>query len=195
MSAVFRPLEPPLVGCALRTDPHPDGAQSAPYAGGEKAASVADRPRPGDVASDAAGGWEAAPRGWYASLLAGALPLFSLGMLASALVDRLDFAGWAIVAGAGHALLLRAAWVREWSVPARTALVLGWAALALLAFAPLVERHQEVLDLGYRALLWPLYTSLLTRPLTAQVGAAALALAAVAVLVVARIQRRGGAAS
>jgi hypothetical protein len=139
--------------------------------------------------------WSPAPRGWYASLLAGSLPLFALGMLASALADRLDFAGWAIVAGAGHALLLRAAWVRGWSVPARTALVLGWSALALVAFATLVARHQEVLDLGYRALLWPVYLPLLTRPLTVRVVAGALMLSALAALVFARATRRAGGAS
>ena len=139
--------------------------------------------------------WTRAPRGWYTSLLAGTLPLFALGMVASALADRLVFAGWAIVAGTGAALLLRAAWVRGWSVPARAALVLGWAALALLAFAALVVRHGEVLDLGYRALLWPIYSPVLTKPLAAGVAAAMLALASVACLVLARSRRRAGAPS
>jgi len=139
--------------------------------------------------------WARAPRGWYASLLACTLPLFVLGMVASALADRLVFAGWAIVAGAGAALLLRVAWGRDWSVAARAALVLGWAALALLAFAALAARHGEVLDLGYRALLWPIYSPLLTKPLAAGVAAAVLALAAIACLVLARSRRRAGVAS
>ncbi|HEV8241236.1 MAG TPA: hypothetical protein VGS57_17865 [Thermoanaerobaculia bacterium] len=128
-------------------------------------------------------------------MLAATLPLFALGLLASALADRLVFAGWALVAGAGSALLLRAAWVRGWSAPARAALVLGWAALALLAFSALVTRHGEVLDLGFRALLFPIYSPLLTKPLAARVGAGALALAAVASLVFARARRRPEAAS
>jgi hypothetical protein len=107
--------------------------------------------------------WSPAPRGWYLAVVAGSLPLLLLGMVASALADRLAFAGWAIVAGVGHALLLRAAWSRGWSASALLALALGWAALALFAFAALVARHGEILDLGYRALLWPVYTPLLTR--------------------------------
>ena len=116
------------------------------------------------VGAPALTAWTPAPRGWYAAQLAGTLPLFVLGMVASALADRLAFAGWALVAGSGHALLLRAAWGRGWSAAARAALVLGWSALALLAFGTLVERHGEILDLGYRALLWPLYSPALTRP-------------------------------
>ena len=139
--------------------------------------------------------WSTAPRGWYASLLAGTLPLFALGMVASALADRLVFAGWALVAGTGYALLLRVAWVRGWSVPARAALVLGWAALAMLSFATLVARHGEVLDLGYRALLWPIYVPVLTKPVAARVATTVLALAAVASLAFARSRRRAGAAS
>lgn len=122
--------------------------------------------------------WTPAPRGWYLALAAGSLPAFVLGMVASALADRLVFAGWAMVAGFGHALLLRAAWQRGWSAPARAALVLAWGALSLLSFATLVVRHQEILDLGYRAVLWPIYVPALTRPATARLLAALLALAA-----------------
>jgi hypothetical protein len=137
--------------------------------------------------------WTPASRGWYASLLAGTVPLFALGMVASALADRLVFAGWATVAGTGYALLLRAAWVRGWSAAARTALVLAWAALALLTFATLVARHGEVLDLGYRAVLWPIYSPALATPLTARAAAAVLALAAIGSLVLARTRRTGEA--
>jgi hypothetical protein len=135
--------------------------------------------------------WEPAPRGWYVAVTAGSLPLLVLGMAASALADRLDFAGWAIVAGAGHALLLRAAWQRGWSALARTALTLGWAALALISFATLVARHQEILDLGYRAVLWPVYASSLTSPVTWNVLAALLGAVAVAAALLAR-RRPGG---
>ena len=138
--------------------------------------------------------WAPAPRGWYVSLLAGTLPLFVLGMAASALADRLAFAGWALVAGFGYALLLRAAWNRGWTAAGRAALVLGWSALALLAFATLVERHREILDLGYRALLWPIYSSLLTRPSTWRIAAAVLAVAAIVALARAAAARRGRSA-
>jgi hypothetical protein len=126
----------------------------------------------------ATGAWTPAPRGWYLALAAGSLPAFVLGMVASALADRLAFAGWALVAGFGHALLLRAAWQRGWSVAGRAALVLAWGSLCLLAFATLVIRHGEILDLGYRAVLWPIYAPLLTRPSSWRLLASLLALAA-----------------
>jgi hypothetical protein len=119
--------------------------------------------------------WKAAPRGWYLAVAAGTLPAFVLGMVASALADRLAFAGWGLVAGFGHALLLRAAWQRGWGVAARAALALVWGALALVSLASLVGRHGEILDLGYRAVLWPVYVPALTRPRTALLAAAALA--------------------
>jgi len=126
----------------------------------------------------AAASWTPAPRGWYVALAAGSLPAFVLGMVASALADRLVFAGWGMVAGFGHALLLRAAWQRGWSVAGRAALVLAWGALSLLSFATLVVRHGEILDLGYRAVLWPIYVPALTRPATARLLAAMLGAAA-----------------
>ena len=133
--------------------------------------------------------WSAAPRGWYASLAAGVFPPLLLGFVASVLANRLAFVGWGAVAALGHALLLRAAWGRGWSVPARAALGLGWAALALVSFASLVARHGETLDLGYRALLWPLHHPALAAPPAWQYGAALLAASAAALTLLAR--RRG----
>jgi hypothetical protein len=133
--------------------------------------------------------WQPAPRGWYAAVFAGALPPLLLGFVASALANRTAFAGWALVTALGHALLLRAGWGRGWSVPARAALILGWAALALLSFAGLVDRHGEILDLGYRALLWPVHTTLLTRPGTWAATAALLAVLALASTLLARQKR------
>ena len=134
--------------------------------------------------------WEPAPRGWYLAVVAGSLPLLVLGMVASALADRLAFAGWAIVAGVGHALLLRAAWSRGWGASARLALALGWAALALFVFAALVARHGEILDLGYRALLWPVYTPVLTRPGTSVAAGVTLAVGSAAAAGRALLARR-----
>jgi hypothetical protein len=140
-------------------------------------------------------GGEPAPRGWYAAAAAGSLPLFVLGMVSSALADRLAFAGWGIVAGAGHTLLLRAAWQRGWSVPSRTALALGWGALALVSLAGLVERHRRILDVGYRAVLWPLYAPALTRPSTWELAAAALVVAALVAVALGRRARGKGVPS
>ena len=187
------------VGRPLRTDVEPDGVQSTTFAGWAAQPRISGQPRVASGSSIAPQvadpEWTPAPRGWYVSMLAGTLPLFALGMVASALADRLIFAGWAIVAGFGHALLLRAAWVRSWSAAARAALVLAWAAVSLLAFATLVTRHGEVLDLGYRALLWPVYAPVFAKPFAARVAAAVLALAAIASLVVARARRRRGVAT
>jgi hypothetical protein len=133
--------------------------------------------------------WAPAPRGWYAALAAGVFPPLLLGFVASVLANRLAFVGWGAVAALGHALLLRAAWGRGWSVPARAALGLAWAALALVAVAALVARHGEALDLGYRALLWPLHHPALAAPPAWQSAAALLAAAAAAFTLLAR--RRG----
>ena len=133
--------------------------------------------------------WEPAPRGWYAAVAAGVFPPLVLGFVASALANRLAFVGWGAVVAAGHAALLRAAWSRGWSAAARAALTLGWAALGTLSLAGLVARHGEILDLGYRALLWPVYSGAWTRPGTWQVLAAALAAAAAVAALVAL--RRG----
>jgi hypothetical protein len=141
----------------------------------------------GAVAADSA--WQPAPRGWYAAVLAGALPPLLLGFVASALANRTAFAGWALVAALGHTLLLRAAWGRGWRALSRVALTLAWAALALLSFAGLVDRHGEILDLGYRALLWPVHTPLLVRPGTWLLAAALLAASALAGAMLARRRR------
>ena len=148
----------------------------------------------GDAPDDLTHPWRPAPRGWYASLAAGVFPPLLLGFVASALANRLAFVGWGAVAALGHALLLRAAWQRGWRVPARAALTLAWAALTLLSFASLVARHGEILDLGYRALLWPVYQPVLTAPRAWSSAAALLAAAAAAVTLLARSRARGGGA-
>jgi hypothetical protein len=139
----------------------------------------------GDAVPDAP-----APRGWRAAVAAGVFPPLVLGFLASALANRLAFAGWGLVAAIGHLALLRAAWSRGWSASARAALALAWAAVAVASFASLVTRHGEVFDLGYRAVLWPVYTATLTRPQTWWLLASALAAGAAAAALAAR--RRPG---
>jgi hypothetical protein len=130
--------------------------------------------------------WPAAPRGWHLAVLAGALPLLLLGATASVLANRIVFLGWALLAAVGHTWLLRALWSRGPSVPLRVALCLGWAAAMLVVFALLVARHGEILDLGYRAMLWAGYTPALTRPLTYHLAAGTLLAAALAAAAMAR---------
>ncbi|HRC85016.1 MAG TPA: hypothetical protein PK413_05350 [Thermoanaerobaculia bacterium] len=91
-------------------------------------------------------------RAWYFSLVGGLLPILLSGFLASGAADRLDFALWALVAGAAWAAALR----QSFDHP-RAAVRLGApalvAALAVASFAWLAVRHQEDLRLGIQALL------------------------------------------
>lgn len=137
------------------------------------------------------GAWQPAQRGWYPAVLVGTLPPLLLGFVASVLANRLAFAGWALVGALGHLLLLRAAWGRGWRARARAALVLAWAALAVLVLAGLVQRHQEILDLGYRALLWPLYAAWPARAVSWRALAATLAVAAALLALLARKREEG----
>jgi len=152
---------------------HPERSEGSPGSGG-------------DASPDLARPWTPAPRGWYPALAAGVFPPLLLGFVASALANRLAFVGWGAVAALGHALLLRAAWQRGWRAPARAALTLAWAALTLVSFASLVARHGEILDLGYRALLWPVYQPLLTAPRSWSSAAALLAAVSAACALLAR---------
>jgi hypothetical protein len=138
--------------------------------------------------------WPAAPRGWHLAVLAGTLPPLLLGAAASVLANRIVFLGWAAAAALGHTLLLRAAWGRGWSAAARAALCLGWAGTALAGFGSLAGRHGEILDLGYRAMLWVVYTPAFVRPLTYHLTSVALLVAALVAAALARRQE-GRAAS
>jgi hypothetical protein len=116
---------------------------------------------------------------WYLPLLAGLLPVLLGGFLASALANRIAFAGWALAAGAAYTVWLRSGVARGWDRRARAAGALALLAAAAATFAALVERHQEIFDLGYRAVLPGLYRSTATRPASYLALAAALAVAAV----------------
>jgi hypothetical protein len=101
---------------------------------------------------------------WYLPLVAGLTPVLLLGLATSVLADRLVFAAWAVAVAAAHAALLRLTYDAGWEahlVGGADLLTLG---LGFVAFAALVERHQEVLDLGFRAFLPLLYHPNLTRP-------------------------------
>jgi hypothetical protein len=117
-------------------------------------------------------------RRWYAPLAAGLLPLLVVGFAWSALADRLAFAGWALAAAAGYAILLRHGVEAGWTSGRRVAPLALWLALAAGAFAALEREHQEILDLGFRAVLPDLYRPGLTRPRTALVLAIVLAVIA-----------------
>lgn len=90
---------------------------------------------------------------WYGGLLGGLLPVLLLGFLASALADRLAFAGWGLAVAAVWTVALRHGMTAGW--PGRRlagvlALVL---ALGFAAFAALAVRHREILGLGFQAML------------------------------------------
>jgi hypothetical protein len=140
---------------AVEREPLPGAAGPAAPGPAPAASRGAEPPEPATAPAEPLG--SPAPRGWYLALSAGVVPALPLGFVASALANRLAFVGWGVVAALGHALLLRTAWERGWTALGRAALALGWAALSLLSFSSLVERHGEILDLGYRALLWPVH--------------------------------------
>jgi hypothetical protein len=128
---------------------------------------------------------------WYAGLLAGILPVLILGFLYSALADRLEFVGWALLLAAFYTVALRQGLQAGWP-PAR----LAGALMMLLAagagaFAWLERTHHEVLDLGYRAALpEQLYFPAATSPRAAVATAAILAATGAAVLAGGLIARR-----
>ena len=129
-------------------------------------------------------------RVWYLPLLAGLLPVLLIGFGASALANRLVFAGWALAFGAAYTVLVRIGLDRGWDRRARAALLLAVLAVAFVAFAGLVRRHHEIFDLGFRAVAPTVYTPAATRPGTAAGLAGVLALGAVWQLSTWRVARR-----
>jgi hypothetical protein len=107
---------------------------------------------------------------WRAALLGTLTPLLLLGFGASALANRLVFAGWGLAAAAVLVPVLRRSfelWLGRAGggarIAAAAAFVLG---PALALFAWLADRHQEILDLGARAVFPGLYTPAATAPAT-----------------------------
>jgi hypothetical protein len=129
-------------------------------------------------------------RSWYLPLLGGVLPALLLGFGYSALADRIAFAVWGIAVAACWVVLLRHGLEAGWGAARRWGGLLLLAAAGLGAFAWLEWQHHEILDLGFRAVLPGLYVSAATRPLTAAVAAAALAVAGALAAVPALAPRR-----
>jgi hypothetical protein len=129
-------------------------------------------------------------RSWYTELLGGLLPILLLGFFYSALADRLIFVGWALALATAWVLLLRYGFTVGWRPARRRGTMALLAALGLGGFAALEAEHQEILDLGFRAVLPAVYHPAATRPATAGIVAAALALAGAAALGLSR--RRTG---
>jgi len=118
---------------------------------------------------------------WRTALLLLVTPILVGAFAASALANRWSFAVWGLAAAGATTLALRRAMEVWWGRPAaRARIVVRVSAVlapALALFAWLVARHQEVLDLGLRA-VWPaLYTPVATRPATYFVAAAVVAVA------------------
>ena len=123
---------------------------------------------------------------WYVPLLAGVLPVLLLGFGYSALADRTAFVFWALALAACWTALLRHGVAAGWSGPRRAGALLLLMALGLASFAWIEERHHEILDLGFRAVLPELYAPAATRPMTALALAGLLGIAAAVSLVWAR---------
>jgi hypothetical protein len=121
----------------------------------------------GAPAASAAAPGRSLARAWYLPLLGGLLPLLLLGFLYSALADRTIFALWALAAAAGWVVVLRAGLQLGWPRGRRIAALAGFLAVVLAAFALLEARHQEILDLGFRAVYYKLYHPAATAPETA----------------------------
>ena len=121
---------------------------------------------------------------WVAALLGVVTPVLLVGFGASALANRLSFAGWGIAVAVAAALVLRRAFETTWGRPgARWRIAARLAALlapALALFAWLVARDPESLDVGLRAVLPGLYAPFATRATTYYALAAAIAGAAAA---------------
>ena len=131
------------------------------------------------------------PRRWYGALLGGILPVLLLGFLYSALADRLDFAGWALLVAALYAAALRQGMQGGWPAPRLAGALALLLAAGTGAFAWIELTHHEILDLGYRAVLpAEIYFPAATSPGAAAAAAAMLATAGLAILTGGWLSRR-----
>jgi hypothetical protein len=120
---------------------------------------------------------------WYGGVFGGLLPILLLGFLYSALADRTVFALWALVAGAC------------WVVALRQGLALAWGRFRLLAalalvlagglgvFTVLEWQHQQILDLGFRAVLPTIYHPIATAPRAAGILAGVFGLLGIVLMI------------
>lgn len=90
-------------------------------------------------------------RRWYASLLGVSGPVLVGGFVASALADRLVFAGWALAAAGLYTAALRWSWLRP-SAVLRIGLPAAVVIVAVAAFVLLAQRHAEDLRIGWAAI-------------------------------------------
>lgn len=102
---------------------------------------------------------------WRGALFATLAPLLVLGFGASALANRLAFAGWAVAVAALVPVVLRRSFEDRRASRRRIAgAALVASGAALVPFGLLVARHREVLDLGWRAVLPALHAPVATAP-------------------------------
>jgi hypothetical protein len=128
---------------------------------------------------------------WYAGLLAGILPVLLLGFLYSALADRLEFVGWALLLAALYAVALRQGLQAGWPAARLAGALMMLLAAGAGAFAWLVSTYHEVLDLGFNAMLPEnAGVSAAANPCRAAAAAAVLAAAGAAALAGGLIARR-----
>lgn len=113
---------------------------------------------------------------WYGGVFGGLLPILLLGFIYSAVADRTVFALWALVAGICWVAVLRQGLSRDWRRLRLLALLALVLAAGLAVFAVLEWQHQEILDLGFRAVFPAIYHPIFTAPRTSLILAGASAL-------------------
>lgn len=182
------------------SEPEPGSAPASLEELGERAAAPASAPGEAAAARLAGRGpaWTSRVRShpllpWYAALLGGILPVLLLGFLYSALADRLEFAGWALLLAAFYTAALRQGMQAGWPAPRLAGALALLLAAGTAAFAGIERTHQEILDLGYRAVLpEEIYFPAATSPRAAAAAAGALAAAGMAILAGGWLSRRRG---
>lgn len=126
---------------------------------------------------------------WRGALVATLAPLLLVGFGASALANRLAFAGWGLAVAVAFPALLRRSFEDRRASGRRVAgAALVATGIALVPFGLLVARYREILDLGWRAVLPGLHAPAVTAPAAWYALAAVLALAGAAL----RVRRNPG---
>jgi hypothetical protein len=129
---------------------------------------------------------------WYLGLLAGILPVLLLGFFFSALANRLEFAGWALVVAAFYTVALRQGMQAGWPASRLAGILVLLLGAGVAVLARIMRTHHEILDLGSRAVLPErMSISLVFDPRAAAAAAIILAVAGLGLLGGGAVARSG----